>query len=466
MTVTMYNTLTRKKEVFRPLEPGRVRMYVCGPTVYNHIHIGNARPFVFFDVVRRYLQFKGYVVRYVQNFTDVDDKLIRAAREEKTTVFELADRYIAAYFDVTDRLGVKRADVHPRVTEFIPEIIDSVAFLVEKGFAYEKEQNVYFRARKMKDYGKLSHQSLDELQAGARVEVSEAKEDPLDFVLWKPAKPGEIAWDSPWGKGRPGWHIECSVMSRALLGDTIDIHAGGSDLMFPHHENEIAQSEALTGKPFARYWLHNGFINLDNEKMSKSLGNVIRVNELLDKFPPLAIRYVLLSSHYRQPLNFSHELVDQAGGALARLENAVANIRHRLNVSRSERVEEDVQETLSSLSRQFEIAMDDDFNTPNAIAVVFEAVKEANLFLERPVVYRESAKAFLDWFETYAGDILGLFPPAETEMLDEAIEALIAEREEARKQRNYARADEIRDALNERGIVLEDTPQGVRWRRA
>lgn len=466
MTVTMYNTLTRKKEVFRPLEPGRVRMYVCGPTVYNHIHIGNARPFVFFDVVRRYLQYKGYVVRYVQNFTDVDDKLIRAAREEKTTVFELADRYIAAYFDVTDRLGVKRADVHPRVTEFIPEIIDSVALLVEKGFAYEKEQNVYFRARKMKDYGKLSHQSLDELQAGARVEVSEAKEDPLDFVLWKPAKPGEIAWDSPWGKGRPGWHIECSVMSRALLGDTIDIHAGGSDLMFPHHENEIAQSEALTGKPFARYWLHNGFINLDNEKMSKSLGNVIRVNELLDKFPPLAIRYVLLSSHYRQPLNFSHELVDQAGGALARLENAVANIRHRLNVSRPEKVEEDVQKTLSSLSRQFEKAMDDDFNTPNAIAVVFEAVKEANLFLERPVVYRESAKAFLDWFETYAGDILGLFPPAETEMLDEAIEALIAEREEARKQRNYARADEIRDALNERGIVLEDTPQGVRWRRA
>ena len=464
MSVNLFNTLTRKKETLETIEPGKVRMYVCGPTVYNHIHIGNARPFVFFDVVRRYLTYKGYDVTYVQNFTDVDDKLIRAAAEEGLSVPEIADRYIAAYFDAVDKLGVNRADVHPRVTEHMPEIVTSIQQLLDQGFAYESERHVYFRARKQRDYGKLSHQSLDELQAGARVEVNEAKEDPLDFVLWKPAKPGEIAWDSPWGKGRPGWHIECSVMSREFLGDSIDIHAGGSDLTFPHHENEIAQSEALTGKPFARYWLHNGFINLDNEKMSKSLGNVVRVNELLEEFPPILIRYVLLSAHYRQPLNFSHELVEQAGNALDRIHNCVTNLKHRLQTARSEKVETEVEQTLVSLTAKFEKAMDDDFNTPNAIAALFEAVKEANEFLNRPVVYRESVEAYRDWFNLFAGDILGLLSRDEA-LLDSEIESLIAERDQARQERNFARADEIRDLLKQKGVILEDTPQGVRWRR-
>lgn len=464
MSVKLYNTLTRKKETLDTIEPGKVRMYVCGPTVYNHIHIGNARPFVFFDVVRRYLAYKGYKVMYVQNFTDVDDKLIRVAGEEGLTVPEVADRYIAAYYESVDRLGVHRADVHPRVTEQMPEIIDSIRQLIDKGFAYEADGHVYFRARKQPHYGELSHQSLDELQAGARVEVNEAKEDPLDFVLWKPAKPGEIAWDSPWGKGRPGWHIECSVMSRKFLGDSIDIHAGGSDLMFPHHENEIAQSEALTGKPFARYWLHNGFINLNNEKMSKSLGNVVRVNELLEQYPPLSIRYLLLSAHYRQPLNFSNDLITQAGNALERIHNCEANLKHRLQTARSEKVETDVEKVLKTLTQRFEEAMDDDFNTPNAIAAVFEAVREANEFLNRPAVYRESVEAYLTWFNTFAGNILGLLAQDE-QLLDSEVEGLIAERNRARLERNFTRADEIRDLLKQKGIILEDTPQGVRWRR-
>lgn len=465
MGVKLFNTLTREKETFKTIEPGKVRMYVCGPTVYNHIHIGNARPFVVFDVVRRYLKYKGYDVKYVQNFTDVDDKLIRAAREEGRTVPEIAERYIGAYFDAVDKLGVHRADVHPRVTENMPDIIESIRQLLDKGVAYESEQHVYFRARSQKDYGKLSHQSPDELKAGARVEVNEAKEDPLDFVLWKPAKPGEIAWDSPWGKGRPGWHIECSVMSRKFLGDTIDIHAGGSDLTFPHHENEIAQSEALTGqKPFARYWLHNGFINMDNEKMSKSLGNVVRVNELLEQFSPLPIRYVLLSAHYRQPLNFSQALIEQAENAVERIRTCAANLKHRLSASRSEKVEPDVERTLQALSEKFEQAMDDDFNTPNAMSVVFEAVREANEFLNRPVVYRESVEAYLAWFDTYAEKILGLLPQDEP-LLDSDIERLIAERDQARKDRDFAKADSIRDHLRQKGIILEDTPQGVRWRR-
>ncbi|AQS54508.1 cysteine--tRNA ligase [Novibacillus thermophilus] len=465
MGVKLFNTLTREKETFKTIEPGKVRMYVCGPTVYNHIHIGNARPFVVFDVVRRYLKYKGYDVKYVQNFTDVDDKLIRAAREEGSTVPEIAERYIDAYFDAVDKLGVHRADVHPRVTENMPDIIESIRQLLDKGVAYESEQHVYFRARSQKDYGKLSHQSPDELKAGARVEVNEAKEDPLDFVLWKPAKPGEIAWDSPWGKGRPGWHIECSVMSRKFLGDTIDIHAGGSDLTFPHHENEIAQSEALTGqKPFARYWLHNGFINMDNEKMSKSLGNVVRVNELLEQFSPLPIRYVLLSAHYRQPLNFSQALIEQAENAVERIHTCAANLKHRLSASRSEKVEPDVERTLQALSEKFEQAMDDDFNTPNAMSVVFKAVREANEFLNRPVVYRESVEAYLAWFDTYAEEILGLLPQDES-LLDSDIERLIAERDRARKERDFAKADSIRDHLRQKGIILEDTPQGVRWRR-
>lgn len=464
MTVKLFNTLTRKKEELKTLEPQKVRMYVCGPTVYNHIHIGNARVFVLYDVVRRYLTYRGYGVTYVQNFTDVDDKMIRVANEEGLTVLEVGDRYIAAYFDVADRLGVHRADVHPRVTEEIEEIIASVQQLVRKGAAYERDGNVYYRARHKADYGKLSHQSLDELRAGARVAVTEKKEDPLDFVLWKPAKPGEIAWDSPWGKGRPGWHIECSVMSRKYLGDSIDIHAGGSDLMFPHHENEIAQSEALTGKPFASYWLHNGFVNIDNEKMSKSLGNFVLVKNMLDEYPALAVRYLLLSAHYRQPLNFSRDLIEQAEHALERIQHAVTNLQHRLETARAEKVEADVTEALEGLTEQFHAAMDDDFNTANGIAVVFEAVRAANELLRRPVVYRESVAAYLDWFALYAGDILGLLEGEEL-LLDEQVEALIAERDAARKRRDFARADEIRDQLSAEGIALEDTPQGVRWRR-
>lgn len=466
MTVKLYNTLTRQKETLETIEPKKVRMYVCGPTVYNHIHIGNARPFVFFDVVRRYLTHLGFDVTYVQNFTDVDDKLIHAAVEEGASVSEIADRYVAAYYEVADQLGVKRADVHPRVTEHIPGIINSIRDLIDKGYAYESQQHVYYRTRKFPNYGKLSHQSLDELRAGARVEVSEAKEDPLDFVLWKPAKPGEISWDSPWGPppGRPGWHIECSVMSREYLGDRIDIHAGGSDLAFPHHENEVAQSEALTGKQFARYWLHNGFVNLDDEKMSKSTGNFVRVNELLDAYPALPIRYLLLSAHYRQPLNFTEALIEQAQHALDRIDNVIVNLKHRLNVSRSEKVEPDVEACLKRLSTQFETVMNDDFNTPNAIAVVFDAVREANGFLQRPVVYQESVEAFLSWFDQFAGHILGLLK-AENELPGREVEALIAEREQARQARHYARADEIRDTLKQQGILIEDTPQGVRWRR-
>lgn len=464
MSVKLYNTLTREREKLQTIEPGKVRMYVCGPTVYNHIHIGNARPFVFFDVVRRYLQYKGYQVKYVQNFTDIDDKLIRAGKEEGLTVQEVAERYIDAYFAVTDRLGVKRADVHPRVTAHIPQIITSIQQLIDKEFAYVAEGHVYFRARKQTDYGKLSHQSLDELRAGARVEVSETKEDPLDFVLWKPAKAGEVAWDSPWGRGRPGWHIECSVMSREYLGDSIDIHAGGSDLTFPHHENEIAQSEALTGQPFARYWLHNEFINMDDEKMSKSLGNVVRVNELLDKYSPLAVRYLLLSAHYRQPLNFSPDLIIQSENALERIRTCVANLKHRLTTARSEKVELTAAQAVASLTDKFEQAMDDDFNTPNAVAVVYDAVRKANEFLQRRAVYRESVETFLTWFQTFAGDILGLQGEDEP-LLDREIEDLIAERDQARRERNFARADDIRDRLKQQNIILEDTPQGVRWRR-
>ncbi|SFJ37305.1 cysteine--tRNA ligase [Thermoflavimicrobium dichotomicum] len=465
MTVLLYNTMTRSKEKLEPIHPGKIKMYVCGPTVYNYIHIGNARVFVFFDVVRRYLRHLGYQVTYVQNFTDVDDRLIQASIETGRSVPEIAEQYIEAYFADMDALRVERADVHPRATEHIPEMIEAVQDLIAKGYAYEKNGDVYYRSLHKKDYGKLSHQSLDELKAGARIELNERKEHPLDFALWKAAKPGEISWDSPWGPGRPGWHLECSVMARKYLGDTLDIHAGGVDLCFPHHENEIAQSEAWTGKTFVRYWLHNGFINIDNEKMSKSLGNIVKVVELRQQYSPSAIRYFLLSSHYRHPINFNAEVMRQAESSVERIETAVTNLKHRKQTALEGTAPEELISELNGLADRFVAEMNDDFNTANAISVLFDAVRLANEWVARPVITKGAVDAILDWMKRYAEDILGLVELEKQESLDAEVEALIAERQQARKERNFQRADEIRDYLASKGIILEDTPQGVRWRR-
>lgn len=465
MTVKLYNTLTKRKEELKTLQPGEIKMYVCGPTVYNYIHIGNARVFVFFDVVRRYLRHLGYKVTYVQNFTDVDDRLINASKETGETVPQIAERYIEAYFADMDAIGVERADVHPRATEHINEMIEAVKTLIEKGYAYEKNGDVYFRSLHKKDYGKLSHQSLEELKTGARIEVNEQKEHPLDFALWKAAKPGEISWETPWGPGRPGWHLECSAMSRKYLGDTLDIHAGGTDLCFPHHENEIAQSEAWTGKPFVNYWLHNEFINMGAEKMSKSLGNVKRVVELRQEYSPAAIRYFLLSAHYRNPISFSDEVMKQAEGSVERIHTAIVNLKHRRQAALAGPVAEELTKAIMSLSDQFHQAMNDDFNTANAISVLFDAVKLANEWVAMPVVSQGSIDALLDWFKTYGEKILGLVQIDQEDDLDAEIETLIQERQQARKVRNFARADEIRDQLLAQGIILEDTPQGVRWKR-
>lgn len=465
MTLQVFNTQTRKLEPFQPQHDRKVTMYVCGPTVYNYIHIGNARVFVFFDVVRRYLQYKGYDVTYVQNFTDVDDRLIERSHQENTTVEELAERYIQAYFDDMDALGVNRADIHPRATEHIPEMLEAIRSLLDKGYAYEREGDVYYRSLRKKDYGKLSKQSMEELNAGARVEVNEKKENPLDFALWKKAKPGEISWESPWGRGRPGWHIECSVMSRKYLGDTLDVHAGGMDLCFPHHENEMAQSEAWTEKPFVRYWLHNGYINMGDEKMSKSLGNVVRVHELREEYSPRALRYFLLSAHYRNPISFSHEAIRQIESSLERFDTAVNNLHHRIGAAQEGEAEPEVKERLASLTREFEAAMDDDLNTANGISVLHESVKFANETVARSVVPKGSLTILLDWIHRFGGEILGLVTVGEEDSLAREIEALIEERQQARAARDYKRADAIRDRLAEQGIVLEDTPQGVRWRR-
>ncbi|MBA4542378.1 cysteine--tRNA ligase [Thermoactinomyces daqus] len=465
MTVRLYNTLTRSKEELKTVHEGEVRMYVCGPTVYNYIHIGNARVFVFFDVVRRYLRYLGYRVTYVQNFTDVDDRLIGASKETGQSVPEIAERYIKAYFEDMDALGVERADVHPRATRHIDEMIEAISVLIDKGYAYVKDGDVYFRTLKKEGYGKLSHQSLDELKSGARIEVNEEKENPLDFALWKAAKPGEISWDTPWGPGRPGWHIECSVMARKYLGDTLDIHAGGADLCFPHHENEIAQSEAWTGKPFARYWLHNGFMNMGNEKMSKSLGNVKRVVELRREYDPAVLRYFLLSVQYRHPISFNEEVMKQAESSIERLQTAVDNLKHRAETALEGEISPDLAASLDRYKKEFEAAMNDDFNTANAISVLFEAVKLSNEWIARPVVSKEETEALLSWFKTYGQEILGLVATEAEVNLDEEIEALIAQRQEARKQWDFARADAIRDQLLGMGIIVEDTPQGVRWKR-
>ncbi|WP_053361302.1 cysteine--tRNA ligase [Bacillus sp. FJAT-27251] len=464
MPIQIYNTLTRKKEDFIPLEEGKVKMYVCGPTVYNYIHIGNARPAIVFDTVRRYLEFRGFDVRFISNFTDVDDKLIRAANELGEEVPAIAERFINAYFEDVSALGCKKADAHPRVTETMDLIIEFIEALIEKGFAYESGGDVYYRTREFGEYGKLSHQSIDELKVGARIQVGEKKQDALDFALWKSAKEGEIAWDSPWGKGRPGWHIECSAMARQYLGDTIDIHAGGQDLAFPHHENEIAQSEALTGKPFARYWMHNGYINIDNEKMSKSLGNFVLVHDIIKKHDPQVLRFFMLSVHYRNPINYSEELLENTKAAFERLKTSYQNLKHRKGASTN--LTQDNQEWLDkikALREQFVIEMDDDFNTANAVSVLFDLSKLANLYLLEKNTSEEVIEAFTSEFDLLFGT-LGL-NLGEEELLDEEIEALIQKRNQARKDRDFQLSDQIRDQLKEMNIILEDTAQGTRWKR-
>lgn len=463
MTLKVFNSLTRTKETFASIEPGKVRMYVCGPTVYSYIHIGNARPLIVFDVVRRYLAQIGYDVTYIVNITDVEDKMIRKANETGTTVMDVAETYIAAFLKDIRELGIREA-VHPRVTDNIPEIVAFIEGLIAKDAAYESGGDVYFRTAAFPEYGKLSHQNMDELQFGIRVEVDERKENAQDFVLWKKAKPGEIFWPSPWGDGRPGWHIECSAMARKYLGDTLDIHGGGHDLQFPHHECEVAQSETLTGKPLANYWMHNGYVNINNEKMSKSLGNGLDVKDMLAVAKPQAIRYFVLSGHYRNPLNYSDDIIRQAEASVERIDNCVANVKHRAKTAAAGAAPVDIAEAVKRVDETFHAKMDDDFNTPDAITAVFDLVALANRYLQQEQVTEAALAQILQQFQAM-DDVLGILSPAEEALLDADIDRLIAERVEARKAKNWARADEIRDLLTERGIVLEDTPQGIRWRR-
>ncbi|MGP4077578.1 cysteine--tRNA ligase [Halobacillus sp. K22] len=465
MSIQIYNTLTRKKEPFQPLEKDKVKMYVCGPTVYNYIHIGNARPAIVFDTVRRYFEYRGYDVHYVLNFTDVDDKLIKAANELGEEVPDIANRFIDAYKEDVGALGVKEAVDHPRVTENMDEIIDFVKGLIDKGYAYEAKGDVYFRTRSFDNYGKLSHQSVNELRSGARIEVGDKKEDPLDFTLWKEAKPDEISWESPWGNGRPGWHIECSAMAKKYLGETIDIHAGGQDLTFPHHENEIAQSEAHNDQSFARYWMHNGYINIENEKMSKSLGNFILAHDLVKKHDPQVIRFFMLSVQYRHPINFSDELLKGAKSSFDRIRNAYENLKHRKSASMN--LQDDSERWIKEIEmhkEQFIQEMDDDFNTANAISVLFDLTKSANLYLQEEQTHTIVLENYEDTLKELMM-VLGLEIETQAELLDEEIDALIEERKQARKDRNFERADQIRDELKDRNIILEDTSQGTRWKR-
>ena len=467
----VYNTLTKRKEEFEPLVPGKVSMYVCGPTVYNLIHIGNARPMIVFDTVRRYMEHKGYDVNYVSNFTDVDDKIIKKANEEGVSAEEISQRYIAECKKDMADMNVKPATTHPQATQEIDGMISMIETLIEKGYAYPAEDGtVYFRTRKFKEYGKLSHKNLDDLQGGNRsllVSGEDQKEDPLDFVLWKPKKEGEPSWPSPWCDGRPGWHIECSVMSKKYLGEEIDIHAGGEDLIFPHHENEIAQSECCNGKPFAKYWLHNGFLNIDNRKMSKSLGNFFTVREIGEKYDLQVLRFFMLSAHYRSPLNFSAELMEASKNGLDRIVNAVKNLKFlEENASVAGMTEEEAQKAaqLADFEKKFDEAMDDDFNTADAVSAIFELVKYANTNVDGTST-KDFVCAVKDKIISLS-DILGLIVEKEEEMLDADIEKLIEERQAARKEKNFARADEIRDILLAKGIVLKDTREGVKWERA
>ena len=464
----LYNAMSQQKEEFIPIEPGKVRMYCCGPTVYNFIHVGNARPTIMFDVIRRYFEYKGFEVNFVQNFTDVDDKIIKRANEEGITSDEVAEKYIGEYFTDAKALGVRPATVHPKATENIPQIIEIVQTLIDKGYAYEVNGDVYYRTLKFEGYGKLSHQPIEDLQSGARIEVGDIKENPLDFALWKAAKPGEPYWESPWGKGRPGWHIECSAMSNRYLGKTIDIHCGGCDLAFPHHENEIAQSEAANGVEFVHYWLHNGFINIDNKKMSKSLGNFFTVREAAEAYGYDCIRMFMLMSHYRSPLNYSGEILMQAKSALERLNTAKKNMEFFMGSGlegHMTEAEAAMAAGLGKYAEKFCAAMDDDFNTADAISAIFEMVRDINAAVSpasNPT--KALAKACFDAFMELC-DVLGI-PFEQAADLDAEIEEKIAARQAARKARNFAEADRIRDELKAAGIILEDTPQGVKWRRA
>ena len=460
----LYNTLTRKKEEFVPLVPGEVKMYVCGPTVYNFFHIGNGRTFIVFDTIRRYLEYRGYKVKFIQNFTDIDDKMIKRANEENITVKEVGDKYIKEYYTDADALNIERATVNPRATEYIGDIIKFVSALIEKGYAYEVDGDVYFRTKKFKDYGKLSGKNLEELQVGAsqRVSLDERKEDPMDFAIWKAQKPGEPAWKCPWGMGRPGWHIECSCMAKKLLGDTIDIHAGGMDLEFPHHENEIAQSEALTGKTFANYWLHSAYVMVDKQKMSKSLNNFFTARDVLKKYDSDVIRFFMLSAHYRTQINYSKELLDSAKASVERLYNTIGNLENLIDEVSREDMNEEEKEYINSLNKYREKyiqKMDDDFNTADAITVLFELSKDLNTNSSKEVL----SKALEVLREL--GAPLGILQKSTKGSLEDEVETLIEARQKARKERDFAMADKIRDDLKARGIILEDTPQGVRWKK-
>ena len=458
--------MSKTKEEFVPLEEGKVKMYVCGPTVYNFIHIGNARPMIVFDTVRRYFEYKGYEVIYVSNFTDVDDKLINRSKELNESVPDIADRYIKAFYEDVGALNVKKATSNPRVMNHMDEIIDFIKELVDEGYAYESDGDVYFRTRKFEGYGKLSHQSLDDLKVGARIEAGEQKEDALDFTLWKKAKPGEISWESPFGEGRPGWHIECSVMAFHELGKTIDIHAGGSDLQFPHHENEIAQSEAHNHAPFANYWMHNGFINIDNEKMSKSLGNFILVHDIIKEVDPDVLRFFMISVHYRSPINYNLELVNAAKSGLERIRNSYQLIEERETIATDIVDQSKYIEQIDAIIEQFETVMDDDFNTANAVTAWYDLSKLANKYVLENNTSTQVISRFKEVYQIFS-DVLGvpLKGNKSDMLLDEDIEKLIEERNEARKNKDFARADEIRDMLKEQNIILEDTPQGVRFKR-
>ena len=468
--LTIYNTLTRKQEEFKPQTPGVVNMYVCGPTVYNYIHIGNARSAIAFDTVRRYLEFKGYKVNYVSNFTDVDDKMIKAAHKQGITVPQLADKYIQAFMEDTKAINIEPATMHPRATENIPEIIKFVQGLIDKGYAYEKDGDVYYRARKFKDYGQLSGQSIDDLEVGASEHVSadeiNKKEDPMDFALWKAAKPGEINWDSPWGKGRPGWHIECSVMSTKYLGKTIDIHGGGQDLEFPHHENEIAQSEAKTGQKFVRYWMHNGFVTIgkDNEKMSKSLHNFITVHDIIKQVDPQVLRFFMATTQYRRPIQYSEDNLIDAKNNLEHIQTAFDNLTYRQKDAQ-DGADPVVTQKLADFKQSFTEAMDDDINVQNGITVVYELVKFANVYAQQKAVKAAALTEMKDLISELVSIFGVKLASSDNELNDEHVQALIDERNEARKNKDFARSDQIRDELKAQGIILEDTPQGTRFKR-
>ena len=465
----IFNSMSRQKEEFVPIQPGKVSIYACGPTVYNFIHVGNARPIILFDVLRRYFEYRGYDVTFVQNFTDVDDKIIKRANEEGITSQEVAEKYIQEYFTDAQGLGVRPATIHPKATENMQQIIDMVQTLIDKGYAYPVENgDVYYRTLKFKGYGKLSHQPIEDLQSGARIAVGDVKENPLDFALWKAAKPGEPAWDSPWGPGRPGWHIECSAMSNRYLGKTIDIHCGGEDLQFPHHENEIAQSEAANGCEFVHYWMHNGFLNIDNRKMSKSLGNFFTVREAAEAYGYETIRLFMLSAHYRSPLNYSADILHQAQNSLDRLYSAEDHLKYLVeNGAEGDRnaAEAALVDTFDSYRQRFDEAMDDDFNTANAISVLFELVRAINIATaDENQPTKAGAQACLDMVHEFT-DVLGLLYSRKEESLDEKVEQMIADRQAARAAKNWAEADRIRDELNAMGIELKDTKQGVQWKK-